>query len=591
MKKVLSILLAVCLTVAAIPVFSVSAKAENILKNGDFSNYSESALSSATAAALNNQTWIHDTGTPCKIESAPVDSENHGYGIVFNSYLIQSMPTLKSNTTYTLSFDYMRAASATDEGINLRILIIERANPANVYRNDIINDGTTSKYGNYKFFTCSATAWKTKQYTFTTGELENQIYSICFVGVGKTTNGIMQLDNISVKEVVEPTNSGLIMDGDFEATEQIATFNVNSVADNTWYKKESKGNGVVTLSTDADHGNYVKVGDRGEIVQKVSDIKADEGAVITFKAKVDNGNNATNDSFTLYLCPKSWHDWYFGNIRFSPTAEWAEYTVIYNPQAGDSNSFNGKGVATGNMTPVQAGIDKINAGTGGSHTWDPEEEIILRILNNSKTASKPDVELYIDDIHIEKLDPFASNDLGQAELTGVSMRGANGSLPTAIRWKNAIAKTFAENGIGDFKVIEYGALVANTSTLESNNEKLTETATSPKVTGLAYNSTTSTSKLFDVTNDHNIFSLALYGITAENYGKALSVRPYAKVSNDKYTLTIYGESRSNSLFDACHAVLSGTNETDIALVQGILTADQAVKDAYLAAYPDDVGKL
>lgn len=79
MKKVLSILLAVCLTVAAIPAFSVSAKAENILKNGDFSNYSESALSNATVAALNNQTWIISQGTPCKIESAPIDSENYGY--------------------------------------------------------------------------------------------------------------------------------------------------------------------------------------------------------------------------------------------------------------------------------------------------------------------------------------------------------------------------------------------------------------------------------------------------------------------------------------------------------------------------------
>lgn len=568
MKKVLSILLAVCLTVAAIPVFSVSAKAENILKNGDFSDYSESALSNATAAALNNQTWIHNTGTPCTIASAPVDSENHGYGIVLNNYLIQSMPTLKSNTTYTLSFDYMRAASAPDSGINLRILIIERATPQNVYMKNIVDDGATSGYGNYKYFDCSATAWKTKQYTFTTGELENKIYSICFIGVGKTTNGIMQLDNISVKEVVEPTNSGLIMDGDFEATEQLPEYTVSNMAitsaleENKWYKSPT---GTTTLVSNEEQGNYITLQNRGRITQKLKNVQLNDSVIITFKAKEENRASNSYGTF-FYVAPISMGEnyWYRGQITL--TSEWQEYTLIYNPE-GESNF----------QTAFPSAEKDSNDHSG--------EDFIFSVVNfNAATL------VSIDDIRVEKADPFASNDLGQAELTGVSMRGANGTLPTAIRWKNAITKTFAENGVGDFnEVIEYGALVANTSTLGANNEKLTENATSAKIKGVAYNATTS--KLFAETEEYNIFSLALSGITTENYGKALTVRPYVKISNGQKIITVYGESRSNSLFDACHAVLSGTNETDIALVKGILTETDAVKQAYLEVYSGDSEKL
>lgn len=568
MKKVLSILLAVCLTVAAIPVFSVSAKAENILKNGDFSDYSESALSSATAAALKNQTWIHNTGTPCTIASAPIDSENHGYGIVLNNYLIQSMPTLKSNTTYTLSFDYMRAASAPADGINLRILIIERATPQNVYMNNIVDDGTTSKYGNYKYFDCSATAWKTQQYTFTTGELKNQIYSIYFFGVGKTTNGIMQLDNISVKEVVEPTNSGLIMDGDFEATEQLPAYTVSNMAitsaleENKWYKSPT---GTTTLVSNEKQGNYITLQNRGRITQKLKNVQLNDSVIITFKAKEENRISSSYGTF-FYVAPISMGEnyWYRGQITL--TSEWQEYTLIYNPE-GESNF----------QTAFPSAEQDSNDHSG--------EDFIFSVVNfNAATL------VSIDDIRVEKADPFASNDLGQAELTGVSMRGANGTLPTAIRWKNAITKTFAENGVGDFnEVIEYGALVANTSTLEANNEKLTENATSATIKGVAYNATTS--KLFAKTEEYNIFSLALSGITTENYGKALTVRPYVKISNGQKIITVYGESRSNSLFDACHAVLSGTNETDIALVKGILTETENVKQAYLEVHPGDSEKL
>lgn len=561
MKKVLSILLAVCLTVAAIPAFSVSAKAENILKNGDFSDYSESALSDATEAALNNQTWIINKSTPCTIESAPSDSENHGHGIVLNSYLIQSMPTLKSNTTYTLSFDYMRAVSAPSSGINLRILIIEGATPQNVYMKNIVDDGYKNDNGNYQYFWCSTTEWATKQYTFTTGELENKIYSIYFIGVGNKTNGIVQLDNISVQEVVEPTNSGLIMDGDFEATEQLTAYGngINNLTNGKWYASSTN---AVSVQSDEEHGNYAVLNKGGRLVQNLPAAKLDESVVITFKARSTNASK----SMYFYVVPSSAIAGWSGRVRLNIATEWTEYTMIFNPMGTEAES---------NVT-----IDPLASGDYSG------QNVIFEIYNPAGNGC----DLEIDDIRVEKADPFASNDLGQAELTGVSMRGANGTLPTAIRWKNAITKTFAENGVGDFnEVIEYGALVANTSTLEANNEKLTENATSAKIKGVAYNATTS--KLFAETEEYNIFSLALSGITTENYGKALTVRPYVKISNGQKIITVYGESRSNSLFDACHAVLSGTNETDIALVKGILTETDAVKQAYLEVHPGDSEKL
>ena len=561
MKKVLSILLAVCLTVAAIPAFSVSAKAENILKNGDFSDYSESALSDATEAALNNQTWIINKSTPCTIESAPSDSENHGHGIVLNSYLIQSMPTLKSNTTYTLSFDYMRAVSAPSSGINLRILIIEGATPQNVYMKNIVDDGYTSDNGNYQYFWCSTTEWTTKQYTFTTGELENKIYSIYFIGVGNKTNGIVQLDNISVKEVVEPTNSGLIMDGDFEATEQLTAYGngINNLTNGKWYASSTN---AVSVQSDEEHGNYAVLNKGGRLVQNLPAAKLDESVVITFKARSTNASKL----MYFYVVPSSAIEGWSGRVCLNIATEWTEYTMIFNPMGTEAES---------NVT-----IDPLASGDYSG------QNVIFEIYNPAGNGC----DLEIDDIRIEKADPFASNDLGQAGLTGVSMRGANGSLPTAIRWKNAITKTFAENGVGDFnKVIEYGALVANTSTLEANNEKLTEGAKSATIKGVAYNGTTT--KLFAETEEYNIFSLALSGITTENYGKALTVRPYVKISNGQKTITVYGESRSNSLFNACHAVLSGTNETDIALVKGILTETDAVKQAYLEVHSGDSAQL
>lgn len=561
MKKVLSILLAVCLTVAAIPAFSVSAKAENILKNGDFSDYSESALSNATEAALNNQTWIINKSTPCTIESAPSDSENHGHGIVLNSYLIQSMPTLKSNTTYTLSFDYMRAASASNSGINLRILIIEGATPQNVYMKNIVDDGYTSDNGNYQYFWCSTTEWMTKQYTFTTRELENKIYSIYFVGVN-STNGTMQLDNISVKEVVEPTNSGLIMDGDFEATEQLTAYGngINNLTNGKWYASNTN---AVSVKSDEEHGNYAVLSKNkvGRLVQNLPTAKLDESVVITFKARSTNASKL----MYFYVVPSSAIAGWSGRVCREIATEWTEYTMIFNPMGTEAES-------NVLIAPLASGDYS-------------GQNVIFEIYNPAGNGC----DLEIDDIRIEKADPFASNNLGQAELTGVSMRGANGSLPTAIRWKNAITKTFAENGVGGFRVVEYGALVANTSTLEANNEKLTEGAKSATIEGVAYNGTTT--KLFAETEEYNIFSLALSGITTENYGKALTVRPYVKISNGQKIITVYGESRSNSLFDACHAVLSGTNETDIALVKGILTETENVKQAYLEVHPGDSAKL
>ena len=550
MKKVLSILLAVCLVVAAVPTFLVSAKSENIVKNGDFSGLSEGTIESKWADFL-NECW-YGGGV---IAKDPGDDSNLGCIVGYNLY--HKLPALKSNTTYQLSYNYRRAADAPGSGTNLRIRVLENNDSSKIVANSFVN----GKDGDYLW--CSSTEWQNQMATFRTGDLSAEsFYSLFFSVYGSgDLDKVLLLDNVSLTEVVEPTNSGLIMDGDFEATEQLTAYGngTNNLTNGKWYASSTN---AVSVQSDEEHGNYAVLNKGGRLVQNLPAAKLDESVVITFKARSTNASK----SMYFYVVPSSAIAGWSGRVCLNIATEWTEYTMIFNPMGTEAES---------NVT-----IDPLASGDYSG------QNVIFEIYNPAGNGC----DLEIDDIRVEKADPFASNDLGQAELTGVSMRGANGTLPTAIRWKNAITKTFAENGVGDFnEVIEYGALVANTSTLEANNEKLTENATSAKIKGVAYNATTK--KLFAETEEYNIFSLALSGITTENYGKALTVRPYVKISNGQKIITVYGESRSNSLFDACHAVLSGTNETDIALVKGILTETENVKQAYLEVHPGDSEKL
>ena len=553
MKKVLSILLAVCLVVAAVPTFLVSAKSENIVKNGDFSGLSEGTIES-NWADFNNECW-YGGGV---IAKDPGDDSNLGCIVGYNLY--HKLPALKSNTTYQLSYNYRRAADAPGTGTNLRIRVLENNDSSKIVANSFVN----GKDGDYLW--CSPTQWQNQMATFKTGDLSAEsFYSLYFSVYGSgDLDKVLLLDNVSLTEVVEPTNSGLIMDGDFEATEQLTAYSkgiINNLTNGKWYASST---GAVSVKSDEEHGNYavLSANKAGRLVQNLPAAKLDESVVITFKARSTNASKL----MYFYVVPSAAFEGFGGRVCRNIATEWTEYTMIFNPMGTEADSN------------VQ--IDPLGSGNYSG------QNVIFEIYNPAGNGC----DLEIDDIRIEKADPFASNDLGLADLTGVSMRGADGSLPTAIRWKNAITKTFAANGVGDFnKVIEYGALVANTSTLEANNEKLTENANSAKIKGVAYND--ATKKLFAETEKYNIFSLALSGITTENYGKDLTVRPYVKISNGQKTITVYGESRYNSLFDACHAVLSGNNETDIALVKGILTETDDVKQAYLDAYPADSGKL
>lgn len=549
MKKVLSILLAVCLVVAAVPTFLVSAKSENIVKNGDFSGLSEGTIES-NWADFNNECW-YGGGV---IAKDPGDASNLGCIVGYNLY--HKLPALKSNTTYQLSYNYRRAADAPGSGTNLRIRVLENNDSSKIVANSFVN----GKDGDYLW--CSSEQWQNQMATFKTGDLSAEsFYSLYFSVYGSgDLDKVLLLDNVSLTEVVEPTNSGLIMDGDFEATEQLTAYGngINNLTNGKWYASST---GAVSVKSDEGHGNYAALNKGGRLVQNLPAAKLDESVVITFKARSTNASKL----MYFYVVPYDAIEGWYGRVCRNIATEWTEYTMIFNPMGTEAES-------NVQITPLASGDYS-------------GKNVIFEIYNPTNN----DGDLEIDDIRVEKADPFASNDLGQAELTGVSMRGANGTLPTAIRWKNAITKTFAENGVGGFTVVEYGALVANTSTLEANNEKLTENAKSAKIKGVAYNATTK--KLFAETEEYNIFSLALSGITTENYGKALTVRPYVKISNDQKIITVYGESRSNSLFDACHAVLSGTNETDIALVKGILTETDDVKQAYLKVYPGDSEKL
>ncbi len=561
MKKVLSILLAVCLVVAAVPLSAVHAAGANVVLSESFGEGTKIEKYNGTNANLTNgvtsnpENWyaIDTPDGTSPIWAAPT-LEN-------GALRIQTAAGSKK-TIFHKKFGESSVAKSGDE---FYVTFKAKAAVANSVYFSITNvKNAGSEYDARVAVSVSQSA-DFKEYSGKITLSRNCPQNECFVfsGYVPAVNADITIDDIVVKKVVPATNSGLIMDGDFEATEQLTAYGngINNLTNGKWYASST---GAVSVKSDEEHGNYAALSANkgGRLVQNLPAAKLDESVVITFKARSTNASKL----MYFYVVPSAAINGYAGRVCREIATEWTEYTMIFNPMGTEAES-------NVLITPLASGDYS-------------GQNVIFEIYNPAGNGC----DLEIDDIRIEKADPFASNDLGQAELTGVSMRGANGTLPTAIRWKNAITKTFAENGVGDFnEVIEYGALVANTSTLEANNEKLTENATSAKIKGVAYNATTS--KLFAETEEYNIFSLALSGITTENYGKALTVRPYVKISNGQKIITVYGESRSNSLFDACHAVLSGTNETDIALVKGILTETDDVKQAYLEVYPGDSEKL
>lgn len=554
MKKVLSTLLVVCLVLTAIPVVRSGAVGNELLRE-DFENavletYNAHVNVLKEKIAEDDSKWYvtqtEDDWFAPTLENGALSISKKGR----ITKKIAEAGAMAKGETYIVSFK----AKNTGAGQTLYFCLCNVSKTGTEW-NSRTDQGIwkSDVYQNYSV----AITLNESSYP------DNECFVFSIYNPSAAA-GTVQIDDLRVRKQQPATNSGLIMDGDFEATEQLTAYSngiINNLTNGKWYASSTD---AVSVESDGEHGNYavLSANKGGRLVQNLPAAKLDESVVITFKARSTNASKL----MYFYVVPSAAINGYGGRVCRNIATEWTEYTMIFNPMGTEADSN------------VQ--IDPLASGDYSG------QNVIFEIYNPAGNGC----DLEIDDIRIEKADPFASNDLGQAELTGVSMRGANGSLPTAIRWKNAITKTFAENGVGDFnEVIEYGALVANTSTLEENNEKLTENATSAKIKGVAYNATTT--KLFAETEEYNIFSLALSGITTENYGKALTVRPYVKISNGQKIITVYGESRSNSLFDACHAVLSGTNETDIALVKGILTADQAVKDAYLAEYPDDVGKL
>lgn len=562
MKKVLSILLAVCLVVAAVPLSAVHAAGANVVLSESFGEGTKIEKYNGTNANLTNgvtsnpENWyaIDTPDGTSPIWAAPT-LENGALRIqtaagskktIFHKKFGESS-VAKSGDEFYVTF---KAKAAVANSVYFSITNVKNAG----FEYDARVAVSVSQSADFKEYSGKITL--SKDYP--------QDECFVFSGYVPAVNADITIDDIVVKKVVPATNSGLIMDGDFEATEQLTAYRASAMAitstldEGKWYKSPT---GETTLESDEAHGNYVTLKNKGRVTQKLKNVKLNDSVVITFKAKEETTPNRKYGTF-FYVAPVSMAENYYYRLQVNLTADWQEYTLIYNPEG--KSSFQ---------------VDYPSSEK--DHT---NEDYIFSVANLNT-----DTVVSIDDIRVEKLDPFASNDLGKAALTGVSMRGANDTLPTAIRWKNAITKTFAENGVGGFTVVEYGALVANTSTLEANNEKLTENATSAKIKGVAYNATTT--KLFAKTEEYNIFSLALSGITTENYGKALTVRPYVKISNGQKIITVYGESRSNSLFDACHAVLSGTNETDIALVKGILTETDDVKQAYLKVYPGDSEKL
>ncbi len=163
---------------------------------------------------------------------------------------------------------------------------------------------------------------------------------------------------------------------------------------------------------------------------------------------------------------------------------------------------------------------------------------------------------------------------------------------TGIRFRAGITHT-ARNAADEYKVVEYGFIVARADQLEATASQLNFNFANV-ASGAAYlkddNGVVKKNYVFENLDDEIIFTGLLTNIPVQYYTSVLSARPYMKVKTANGVHTIYGDIISRSIYQVARSILAdennGLTEEELEIVRNIVNSVQPDNETFV-----DIGGL
>ncbi len=158
---------------------------------------------------------------------------------------------------------------------------------------------------------------------------------------------------------------------------------------------------------------------------------------------------------------------------------------------------------------------------------------------------------------------------------------------SGIRFRAGITHT-ARAAADEYKVVEYGYIVARADQLEESGSQLNFDFKNI-ASGAAYlkndNGVVTKNYIFENSDEEIIFTGLLTNITDEYYTSVLSARPYMKIKTKNDVHIVYGDVVSRSIFDVAYAVLkddnNGLSEEELEFVQSIVDSSLSDDESFI----------
>ena len=348
MRRWISLVLALCLTISSLPAMAVnasSAESDEIL-------YQQDLITNGGFEEFQNDTpvgWELSQSNGGSISKTAKESDFLYYGNGESPYLYQSVNNIEGGKTYTFSAQVKRMSSASPFV-------------------DIQTNGIAAQTEVYRFYETFGTAvgeWETISITFTTQQ------DVTWVKVRLGSRGELGLiywDDLSLCEKDSSVN--LISNGDFEGAVKKHVPEGWSIEAADWVKASvnyglvgtvAEGTSAVTFDgADADTAQWAS--------QEIADVEAGTAYTVSGKVLIDEvGNDVTPELTVTYLD--------------------ADGNAVGTPQSADcSNVEAGKwaDVAIEAEVPVGAVKAKISVGASGAGvcTWDDIQFVQTNLLSN-----------------------------------------------------------------------------------------------------------------------------------------------------------------------------------------------------------------
>ena len=350
MRRWISLVLALCLTISSLPAMAVNASSaesdeilyqQNLITNGGFEEFSNDTPVD----------WELSQSNGASISKTAMESDFLYYGNGESPYMFQSvMNNIGGGKTYTFSAQVKRMSSAVSPFV------------------DIQTNGIAAQTNVYRFYETFGTAvgeWETISITFTT----QQDVTWVKVRLGSRGDlGLIYWDDLSLCE--ENSSVNLISNGDFEGAVKKHVPEGWSIEAADWVKAGvnyglvgtvAEGTSAVTFDgADADTAQWAS--------QEIANVEAGTAYTVSGKVLTDEvGNDVTPELTVTYLD--------------------ADGNAVGAPKSVDcSNVEAGKwaDVAIEAEVPAGAVKAKISVGASGAGvcTWDDIQFVQTNLLSN-----------------------------------------------------------------------------------------------------------------------------------------------------------------------------------------------------------------